>query len=257
MTARPGKSTGWWLSKGQRGRRAHHELNTTDLGDTRRSEGRLWRQDKPHHPLNSRVKGHAIAQTTAPTGSRCWCNKRGRGGGGRLERSRVCHFPLRHPFQYFSAQWWWQFDPTSAQCLLHSAASPCAAWDVRSLLCVLWKVSLETVVSRKQTHWSSTRASPGWHHYNRWAASLLWAPPRIHRPSIAPFQGQKGCDHDKIYGRHRGQLKLRLLEEVCLEDPECKLNSVKVTSAWCILIARGALCSSASQRAVMGHFQFQ
>lgn len=101
MTARPGKSTGWWLSKGQRGRRAHHELNTTDLGDTRRSEGRLWRQDKPHHPLNSRVKGHAIAQTTAPTGSRCWCNKRGRGGGGRLERSRVCHFPLRHPFQYF------------------------------------------------------------------------------------------------------------------------------------------------------------
>ena len=75
------KSTGWWLSKGQRGRRAHHELNTADLGGTRRSEGRLRRQDKPHHPLNSSVKGHAIAQTTSPTGSRCRCNNRGRGGG--------------------------------------------------------------------------------------------------------------------------------------------------------------------------------
>lgn len=89
---------------------------------------------------------------------------------------------VRAAFQYFEFLWWLQCDATSAGELISKslpsltvvrAASLCAAWDVRSLLCVLWKVSLETVVSQaanplifctsvsnKFKHWGVTSLLP-------------------------------------------------------------------------------------------------
>lgn len=93
--------------RGQRSRPAHYKLNTAHLGGSKRRDGVMETPPSPHNvktlTAGSSVKGHGIAQTTDPIGSRCWCNSREEGGGGWEFRALggLSFFSLRLLSQYF------------------------------------------------------------------------------------------------------------------------------------------------------------
>lgn len=105
-----------------------------------------------------------------------------------------------------------------------SAASLCAAWDVRSLLCVLWKVSLETVVSQAANllifYTTLSNKFKHWGGVGVGVTSLL--PPScfpMYFSTLPHFKVTMTncCVHDKIYRRQRGQLMKTFMGRVSSE----------------------------------------